>query len=246
MVAGLASLVVAGCGGSSGRDHASTPTPRVGATGAVAPLDPLQSCRTAARGWHALVTSGVNGASARQLGPGPVGIVFLDDSNDQPCAWVPTARFLSGRGYAVAVFQAGAGEEAAQAVTLARAMRRGGARRIVLIGASVGARSALQAAARHPPGVIGVVALSAERRVRSNPRDLLPIGRRIRVPVLTIGSRDDGYTVFGHDTIAWHRTIPNDKLLMLSGGDHGVDLLANRHKTTVRAAILRFLHGVAS
>jgi hypothetical protein len=43
--------------------------------------------------------------------------------------------------------------------------------------------------AQHPRDVVGLVALSAERRVTSNPSDLLAVGRRVRVPVLSVGSR---------------------------------------------------------
>ena len=48
-------------------------------------------------------------------------------------------------------------------------------RRPGLIGASVGARAVLQAAAEHARGLAGVVALSAERRVGASQGDLLSV-----------------------------------------------------------------------
>jgi pimeloyl-ACP methyl ester carboxylesterase len=94
--------------------------------------------------------------------------VFADDSDDDPCSWRREARALASHGYAVAVFQAGGGDEARQALTIGAALRRTGPRGIVLIGASVGARAVLQAGAMRPHGIQGLVALSAERRIGSS------------------------------------------------------------------------------
>ena len=70
------------------------------------------------------------------------------------------------------------------------------------------------------------------------------VGRQVRVPVLSIGSRQDPFTVFGKDTAAWHRTIPDDRALIVSGDDHGVELLTDGHGRRVRAAILAFLRSL--
>ena len=175
------------------------------------------------------------------MGSGSVGVVFVDDSTDDPCAWATEARELAAGGYAVAVFKAGGGTEYKQALVVAAALRRAGARRLILIGASVGARAVLQAAATHPPGVVGAVSLSAERRVRTDPNDLLPVAKRVRLPVLSVGARADALTRFGRDTRAFDRALPRDRLLLVSGPDHGVELLGGRHGRRVRAAISRFL-----
>jgi hypothetical protein len=63
----------------------------------------------------------------------------------------------------------------------------------------------------------------------------------VRVPTLSIGSREDAFTDFGKDTAAWHRTIPDDRALLLSGDHHGVELLAARR---VRVAILGSLRKI--
>ena len=167
--------------------------------------------------------------------------MFANDSDNVACAWSSEARSLATRGYAVAVFQTiGNGDqEANQLLAVAGALRRTGVRRIAAIGASVGARAVLQAGARHPRHVVGLVAVSAP-----NPSDLLPVGRRVRLPVLSIGSRGDPLTSFGDDTRALHRTIPDDRMLLLSGSDHGVELLGDRHGGRVRSAILAFLRSL--
>jgi hypothetical protein len=66
----------------------------------------------------------------------------------------------------------------------------------------------------------------------------------VRVPSLSIGSREDAFTDFGKDTAAWHRTIPDDRALILSGDHHGVEFLSDRHGPRVRAAILAFLRSL--
>jgi hypothetical protein len=137
-------------------------------------------------------------------------VVFANDSDNDSCAWSSEARSLTQHGYAVAVFETvgASGFEAKQVLAVARGLRRTGVRRVAVIGASVGARAVLQTGAQHPRDVVGVVALSAERRITSNPSDLLPVGRRVRPPVLSIGSRHDPLTSFGegHACLAPHHS----------------------------------------
>src|SRR4051812_4028961 len=244
----VATATAAACGAGhnagspvSGAGPATTP-PRPDASGPA----PLGDCRSAGRGWTHLATSGQYQPSAARLGDGRLGIVFANDSVNDTCVWMP-ARALATRGYAVAVFETAGnyGYEAPQVREVAAALRRAGARRIALIGASVGARAVLQVAAQHPRGLAGVVALSAERKIiPAYPGDLLPIGRRVRVPVLSVGSRGDPLTAEGNDTRAWHRTIPRGRLLLLTRSDHGVELLAARHRRRVRGAIRAFLRSL--
>ena len=159
-----------------GRPHGSGRL-RVASGGAVAP-PPLATCGSAGRGWRSLPTSGYYRPPAARLGSGRRGGVFANDSTNETCAWSREARALTRRGYLVGLFEtvAGYGFEAQQGGR-SRRLRRAGARRIVLIGASVGARAVPQVAARRPRGLAGVVALSAERRlIPSAPGDLLPIG----------------------------------------------------------------------
>jgi pimeloyl-ACP methyl ester carboxylesterase len=193
-----------------------------------------------------LSTSGYYKPPAARLGSGRLGVVFANDSDNETCTWSSEARALAAKGYAVAVFETvgNYGFEAREVKAVAAALRRAGARRVALIGASVGARAVLQVGAQRPDWLAGVVALSAERRINSNPSDLLPVGRRIRVPVLSVGSRQDPYTSFGKDTRAWDRTIPDDKALMLSGSGHGVEFLSGPHGPRVRAAVMAFLRSL--
>jgi hypothetical protein len=86
--------------------------------------------------------------------------------------------------------------------------------------------------------VTGLVALSAERRINTNPSDLLPQVRDIQEPLLSVGSTKDPLTRFGRDTRAFDQAIPTSSLLLVSGDAHGVELL---RRPRVSAAILKFL-----
>jgi hypothetical protein len=226
-----------GCGGG-GDDHPAAKPPR-----ATAP-DPLDHCESAGPGWRPLEAGGATGAPAARLGSGDTGVVFANDSINDPCSWSAEARALAAQGYAVAVFKASRGLEVDQAVTVGNALRGEGAQRVVLIGASVGARAVLQAGAGHPRDVVGLVALSAERTVTNSPGDLLPDMHRVRLPVLSIGSSRDPLTKYGRDTRALDRKLAQNTMLLVSGSAHGTELLDGRHGPQVRAAILRFLRSL--
>jgi hypothetical protein len=244
-------VAVAGCGGGGGRDQPATstsaerttPAPTATPPPAKAP-DPLDQCEAAGPGWRPLEATGPTGAPAARFGSGRLGVVFANDSINDACSWIVEARPLAAHGYAVAVFKAARGLEPYQAVTVGTALRGAGARRVVLIGASVGARAVLQAGVAHPRGVVGLVALSAERSVSTSPGDLLPDMRHVRLPVLSIGSRGDPLTKYGRDTRAIDRRLANDRMLLVSGSDHGVELFDGRHGQRVRGAILRFLRSL--
>jgi pimeloyl-ACP methyl ester carboxylesterase len=231
-------FAAAGCGG--GRDHPATSTSTQHTT---AP-DPLDHCEAAGAGWRPLAADGATGAPAARLGSGRVGVVFANDSINDPCSWIAEARALAAHGHAVALFKASRGLEPDQAVTVGAALRDAGVRSVVLVGASVGARAVLQAGVVHPRGVVGLVALSAERTVSTSPADLLPDMRKVRVPVLSIGSRRDPLTKYGRDTRAIDRRLADDTMVLVSGSAHGVELLSGRHAAQVRGALLRFLRSL--
>jgi dienelactone hydrolase len=107
----------------------------------------------------------------------------------------------------------------------------------------MGGRAVIQAAALRPDGIVGAVSLSGEREINADPHDLIGAARHVRLPVLFIGSREDGWTNFAADTRALHRAVPAriNLMLLLSGGDHGVDLLADEHSGVVSSAIEHFL-----
>jgi dienelactone hydrolase len=114
---------------------------------------------------------------------------------------------------------------------------------VPIVGASIGGRAVVQAAARDRGAIVAAVSLSAERSVGALP-EILPDARRVRVPSLSLGSREDGYTTFGRDTRQFHGVTPAkvSQMLLVPGDDHGIDLLPDPR---VRAAIIEFLNANA-
>jgi dienelactone hydrolase len=232
---GLAA-VLAGCGGSSKPEATATPA-------AAAEPSAITGCSAVGPGWRPLaVRLHRESIDAAMLGDGRVGVVFANESGNSACDWLPFAAELARRGDRVAVFSYAGGAPAAELLAVARSLRVGGARRIGIIGASVGGRAVIQAAAHNPPDIAAAISLSAERSVAALP-EILPAARRIHVPSFYIGSRQDGYTTFGRETRDFHRVTPArvNKMLLVPGGDHGVDLLSDRYGPRVRAAIEAFL-----
>src|SRR3954454_16527526 len=109
--------------------------------------------------------------SGAVAGAGPVGAVLIHEYPLDLCGWWPYARYLAGHGVHVLLFdlrcfgRSGCGHGRGHATTdVAAAMaelRRRGARRIALVGASMGGTIAVVAAARlHPAAMVD---LSGER-----------------------------------------------------------------------------------
>jgi dienelactone hydrolase len=206
-------------------------------------------CADAGGGWRTL-TFHTHGAriDAAVLGDGDVGVVFANDSGNSACGWMSFARQLVARGMRVLAFEYDDESHAAgEGLAAARALRAAGARHVAMVGASIGGRAVVQAASRNHGTLDAGVSLSAERSVGANLREILPLARRIHLPSLYVGSRDDGYTTFGRDTRQFHEVTPAkvNRMLLVPGGDHGVDLLSDENGPHVRKTILAFLEANA-
>jgi pimeloyl-ACP methyl ester carboxylesterase len=170
-------------------------------------------------------------------GDGALGVVLANQSDRDRTAWAPFARLLAARGYRVLTFDYGGDSPEADVAAAARALERLGARRVVLMGASQGAKAALMAAAATPPDVVGVVSLSAERTAGG--QDVVPSARRLRLPALFVTARADPWSM--RDTPLLERAASNTagrRLLVVPGDVHGIDLTANDR---VKRAMLVFL-----
>lgn len=240
---GIAAL--AGCGGGATSTPSSTEPAETTSTSVVAPSPPtgaLASCDRAGKGWRDLHVS-VGGArvDAATLGDGPVGVTFANDSGNDACSWVPFAEELADRGLRVLVYHYEEQDPRELAAMMA-ALRGQGSARLIAIGASLGGRLVIELAAREPKAADAVVSISGERSIGAYP-DILPDARRVELPILYVGSREDGYTTFGKETVQLHDATPArvNELLLVPGADHGVDLLAGRNGERVRGAILQFL-----
>ena len=176
---------------------------------------------------------------AAVVGRGSTGIVLANESDLDLCAWLPFARTLAGRGARVLLFDYGARPPQSEVAAAGRWLRAAGARRLVLVGASEGAKAALIAVAHDPRLADAVVALSPERALGGT--DVTPSARALRVPVLFAVSRQDPYSAT--DTPALARAAPTGeaRLVETPGAEHGVALLRGPPAATVAAAVYTFL-----
>jgi pimeloyl-ACP methyl ester carboxylesterase len=168
------------------------------------------------------------------------------------CQWVPYARALARQGVFVFPFDfRGHGfsegiEDHARAandfVAAVRAVRRLGARKVVVGGASLGGISALVATPRISPAVQGVVAVSAPAAIAGE-LDATPAVARIRVPTLFVVAEGDQSSPYDfaadaqrlHDATA----TTQKKLVVVPGSLHGTFLVDA--SPAVRKLLLAFV-----
>jgi alpha/beta superfamily hydrolase len=168
----LAALLVAaaGCGGDAhpAASKRATPAPTV------APASTAdQGCGEASVGAQMIrfrTSDGVTLAGA-VVGSGPVGAVLIHEYPRDYCGWIPYAGYLSRHGVRALLFDLrcfgrsacpdGRGHAITDVAAAMAEVRRRGARRVALVGASMGGAIAVVAAARlHPAAVVD---LSGER-----------------------------------------------------------------------------------
>jgi dienelactone hydrolase len=236
----LVAALVAGCGGGGSTTSATTAaTPH-----AAAAFDDCLRPGPAV----ALVAVPAPGERlpAVVLGQGgSTGIVFANQSASSACGWLPYARAVARDGVRSVVFDYAAASREDEVLAAARWLRSHGARRVVLVGASIGGRAVVTAAARGGPRrVDAVISLSGERILGAQP-DLLADARRLRVPTLWVSSENDAYTKFATETRQLYRGARGharpDRLLVVGGADHGIDLLTGPQAPKVVPEVTRFI-----
>ncbi|HEY7622946.1 MAG TPA: hypothetical protein VH834_24440 [Solirubrobacteraceae bacterium] len=179
-------------------------------------------------------------------GGGSTGVVFANQSASTVCGWLPYARNVTRTGVRSLVFDYGTAEREDEVLAAARWLRAHGARRVVLVGASIGGRAVVTAAAKtHPGQVSAVVSLSGERILGAQ-RDIIVDARRLHTPTLWVSSLNDGYTDFAEETRQLYRAAKGharpDKLLVVGGDDHGIDLLTGSQAKRVVPAVTSFIN----
>ncbi|MEU8001858.1 hypothetical protein AB0B66_11910 [Catellatospora sp. NPDC049111] len=173
--------------------------------------------------------------AAIQVGTGDTAVVLLHQVDGTACQWYAFALLLAQRGYramapditssdAVEVTQAGIAQ-----------LRKEGAKRVIVIGASRGGTIALAAAAGTTPPVDGVVTLSAPTVYGA---DALTAVTKLDVPtVLVAGDLDGNFAAHAKElyglSIAKHK-----KLIIRSTVSHGVTLLSGDIEDTVLAFLV--------
>ena len=168
------------------------------------------------------------------LGTGRVGVVLSHQLGSDFCEWLPYARKLSREGYRVLAFSfRGSGSSEAGSASPARLdrdviaaageLRRLGARRLVIVGASMGGTASLVAAPALRPAPKLVVSLSGPSYFGG--LDASKTVPRFRGPVLfAAGADDDGFPT---DARALYKASasPAKRLLIVGSADHGSALV---------------------
>ena len=218
-------LLLAGCGSPSSGTSVSPDT--AGTPQQTANVPPLLATCANPQGWSVVDGSAVD---AVQKGSGPV-VVLASESDNDPCGGLALADRLAATGHRVVVFgysdTSAAGEPKALSELLAVAAATRSGDRWVALGASLGGRLVIEAAARRPAGLAGIVSLSGETVVQGY-RDIAPDARRVTTPALVVGSAFDALTDEAKQSRVLHAAMrgrPNDLLIVPGSSTHGFALV---------------------
>ena len=226
-------LMLAACGGAP--TAASSPSAPPSASPSVEPIaqcvDPDEQAR-----WGVSVTVAGDGAvRALVMGTGTTAVVFANMSDNNLCNWLPTAVEYSTKGYRTAVFRYSDRQQGdADVVALVDQLRRTGATRIALVGASAGGDAVICAAAKARADA--VVELSAPDAYSG--MDAATAVKTLTVPTLfTVGQLDEDFV---ESSKALHAASPaKDKRLdVVLASAHGTDLMA---RSVVKKSVRAFL-----
>jgi pimeloyl-ACP methyl ester carboxylesterase len=193
------------------------------------------------------------------LGSGRTGVVLATEYPADLCSWLPEALVLQQRGFRVLLFDfrgfglstqpppAKQRRFVEDVVGAARELRARGAKRVYLMGASLGATSSIIAATRVRPLVAGVVSLSGEAnlngRVATTGLDAETAAKRLKVPVLYAVARGDPLTPPA-DVVRMRAALRSkgSSVHVFAGTFHGWDMLyLAPYRARVDALIRAFL-----
>ena len=189
----------------------------------------------------------VDGARLRGsvLGRGTTGVVFAHQVAGDRCQWLDFAREVASKGYRALVFDMrGYGASSGSAnirpdrdvAAAAAELRRRGAKKVILVGASMGGTGVVVAAPGIRPAVSGVVDLSGP--VGFGGVNALPAVRKLRRPALFVAGRDDGDFATATRTLYRAAATKDKKLVIAPTSWHGVDLVS---LPAVKRVVLDFI-----
>jgi pimeloyl-ACP methyl ester carboxylesterase len=199
--------------------------------------------------------------AAARFGSGAKGVVLLPQRGADLCAWFDYASSLVTSGYHVLALDfRGVGfsddsstlDYTADALAGVTALKAAGAERVVLMGASIGAATALVTAGRSPQDVVGVVSLSypddrldVTGGTGSAPRTPLEAAGLLRVPLLLCFATGDP-SAARPDTLVAAATTGGARAELVGrpGVSHGWDML-KVGDDDVRPEVTAFLESVS-
>ena len=174
--------------------------------------------------------------AGHRFGRGTTAVIFAHEARGGACQWIPHARAFARRGYLTIAFDfRGYGRSQtpkrgawsrlpADVIAAAKLSRRLGAKKVVLVGASMGGTAVVVAAANVRAVVDGVVSVSAPGSYGR--MDGLSAARKLQMPALyLVGEGDEGFVE--QTRLLYEATSSADKRLeILESAQHGV-LLAS-------------------
>jgi len=243
-------IVLAGCGGGASR-------PRVTQTETPDATTPSHRCADAHGGTpiRFRTRDGIDLFGA-VVGSGPIGAVLIHEYPRDSCGWWPYARYLANHGVHALLFDLrcfgasacpGRGHATDDVAAAVAELRRRGARRIALVGASMGGAIAVVAAARLRPAA--VVDLSGERNTTGlTPgidADASAAAPHVHAPALFAVARQDRYVSPADMRAIAHRLrSPTARVIVLpAAAGHGWDMLFGtvRQWSPLAATVARFI-----
>jgi pimeloyl-ACP methyl ester carboxylesterase len=174
--------------------------------------------------------------AGHRFGRGKTAVVFAHEARGGACQWIPYARALGKRGYLTIAFDfRGYGRSQtpkrgawsrlpADVIAAAKLSRSLGAKKVVVVGASMGGTNVVAAAANARTVIDGVISVSAPTSYGRT--DALAAARRLQLPVLyLVGEGDEGFVE--HSRLLYAATSSaNKRLEILDSPQHGVFLAA--------------------
>jgi dienelactone hydrolase len=172
--------------------------------------------------------------AGHRFGRGKTAVIFAHEARGGACQWIPYARSLARRGYLTIAFdfrgygrsqtprRGAASRLPADVIAAAKLSRRLGAKKVVVVGASMGGTNVVAAAANARTVIDGVISVSAPTSYGRT--DALAAARRLQVPALyLVGEGDEGFVE--HARLLYEATGSAEKRLeILESPQHGVYL----------------------
>lgn len=232
---------LAACSSASGDGRPAT-------TRAVSQPKAIADCGESKLVWRPL--RGVH-VTAVVSGTGPT-VVFANDSGNYLCEWLPLATVLAAHHYRLAVFDYSTSalpERRLLAETLGVARAASNGAPFALVGASIGARLVVEAAAAHPAGLAAMVSLSPAGVGLEEPGhpDIASQARKVTVPTLLVTAVDDPELGGANQQRVLRDAIrgSRNEYVQIPGSLHGVDVIdpLSSAQRSARDHVVRFLQG---
>lgn len=190
------------------------------------------------------------------IGDGDVAVVLAHEYPSNLCPWLPYAKTLASHGFRAFAFDfrglgashsakpyADAGRYDWDVEAAAAEVRRLGAEKVFLAGASAGGTAVLVAGASLSPAPAGIISFAGETYF-SDTLDALKAAPKLNAPLLLLVARHDRYVTVGEYQKLESKAASEDtRLAAYSGAWHGYDLLYTApYRAQVNQLVLDFLN----